>query len=624
MWRLSSCVLLLCVLPLSSWLGGSWVGEGWGGFQPSLAEASRAKKPRTADGLRCEQRWRPWMVKKRSRLALLIANTKGWRREATLHHAIEGDLERMCASLDKVGFVIPPQFTLRDPTPERIRQALKEISPFLKKHRNIKTFFLYYTGHADEHHLHTGAQQVDVKPISYEEIAQFFVKLDLRQRFILLDACLAYAIVKLLGKNKRMNVAQEQDGAIAKGVDKMLGEDLRKTFEEKRRRDSSHFHVIVASQEKAYESPKQQGSLFTHFFLEGLEGKADLNQDGKITMTELFDYAKPRVRREKIAQIPDQFVAAQGDLYAFAHIYPSSLQIPRGLTGQFKLAIGGLVWEIKKKHSEPLLLAVVKGSGFLLQETKKGCFVYPLEVKQKEHIDVPAAKEKWQRVPCQKLMKKKGGAPTTRQAAGTGVAKERLVAVATQEDDEDEVTGLMWFPPKPMDFTRDWSLEIQGGIFGTSGLFKADGGELLGSLSVGVRWRFLGLSLQSAVGSVSFLQANGQQAQFLQSLLLLRGEAGYRAQFGRFDLFLGGTLGVGALLHDLNARPLSSFAFQAGLTANLSLWLSQRWALSVTLEGGLHPAMIPESGNLATLRFFGLYSARLGFRYRFGVDRLFY
>jgi hypothetical protein len=558
------------------------------------------------------------MVKKRSRFALLIANRIGWKNDATLHHAIEGDLELMCASLYKIGFVIPPQFILPDPTPERIRQALKQIPPFLKKNRNIKTFFLYYTGHADQDYLHTGARKKRSQPISYKEMALFFVNLKLKQRFMLIDACLSHSIVKLLGRKGL------QGGWKRKGVRKELGKDLRKTFEEKKRQDSSHFHVIAASRDDAFESPKQRGSLFTHFFIEGLEGKADLNHDGKITMGELFDYAKPRVKRERFDQEPDQFVAAQGELYAFARVYPSSLLLPKGLGGQFKLAVGGLVWEIKKNHSQPLLIAVVQGSGFLLHETKEGCFSYPLEIKQKEHIFVPASKEMWRRVSCQKDLKKKGRLASSRNARPNDVAKANLASSSREAEDEEDVTGLQWFPPKPLDFTRDWSLEIQGGIFGTSGLFKADGGDLLGSLSVGVRWRFLALSLQSAVGAVSFLQPNGQEAQYLQSLLLLRGEAGYRAQFGRFDLFLGGSLGVGALLHDLNARFVSSFAFQAGLTANLSLWLSQRWALSLTLEGGLHPAMLPDSESHATLRLFGLYSARLGLRYRFGVDRLFY
>jgi hypothetical protein len=48
-------------------------------------------------------------------------------------------------------------------------------------------------------------------------------------------------------------------------------------------------------------------SLFTHFLVEGLEGEADLDGDGQITVDELYDYAYERVRLATPKQSPSKF-----------------------------------------------------------------------------------------------------------------------------------------------------------------------------------------------------------------------------------------------------------------------------------------------------------------------------
>ncbi len=38
-------------------------------------------------------------------------------------------------------------------------------------------------------------------------------------------------------------------------------------------------------------------SLFTHFLVKGLEGEADIDSDGRITVDELYDYAFDQISR---------------------------------------------------------------------------------------------------------------------------------------------------------------------------------------------------------------------------------------------------------------------------------------------------------------------------------------
>ena len=52
-------------------------------------------------------------------------------------------------------------------------------------------------------------------------------------------------------------------------------------------------------------------SLFTHFLVEGLQGEADLDGDGRITVDELYDYAYEKVKTATPKQTPSKFSSKQ-------------------------------------------------------------------------------------------------------------------------------------------------------------------------------------------------------------------------------------------------------------------------------------------------------------------------
>lgn len=57
--------------------------------------------------------------------------------------------------------------------------------------------------------------------------------------------------------------------------------------------------VLAASSGSQASSTYDQKNhgLLTYFFLKGLRGEADRNQDGRIELTEVFEYLKPQVER---------------------------------------------------------------------------------------------------------------------------------------------------------------------------------------------------------------------------------------------------------------------------------------------------------------------------------------
>jgi uncharacterized caspase-like protein len=88
----------------------------------------------------------------------------------------------------------------------------------------------------------------------------------------------------------------------------------------------------TGSAQKAYEDNKSNHSLFTHFLLEGLEHcRADLDNDGIITFTELSGYVVPAVTRAAallgLKQIPQPHkVFGEGEfIFITKHLYSSRL-----------------------------------------------------------------------------------------------------------------------------------------------------------------------------------------------------------------------------------------------------------------------------------------------------------
>ncbi|HXQ33457.1 MAG TPA: hypothetical protein VN843_05495, partial [Anaerolineales bacterium] len=53
-------------------------------------------------------------------------------------------------------------------------------------------------------------------------------------------------------------------------------------------------------------------SLFTHFLIKGLEGEADLDGDGRITIDELYDYAYEQISKITPKQTPTKSASKQG------------------------------------------------------------------------------------------------------------------------------------------------------------------------------------------------------------------------------------------------------------------------------------------------------------------------
>jgi hypothetical protein len=153
---------------------------------------------------------------------------------------------------------------LLDPRPDEIQRALIELREHAQSGEEQLLF--YYSGHADDSTLLLGSEE-----LPFDVIQEFLADTRARVRLALVDSCRSGALSQVkggsheLGVNISWTVEQPVQGAV--------------------------LITSSAAEEVSIERDDIGSSLFSHFFVSGLRGAADLNDDGKVTLEEAFDYS---------------------------------------------------------------------------------------------------------------------------------------------------------------------------------------------------------------------------------------------------------------------------------------------------------------------------------------------
>jgi hypothetical protein len=203
------------------------------------------------------------------RIAVLVgANQPGPGRRA-LQHA-HHDAELMAEVLAAVGrFPADHIHVLRDPAPDDVLALLRTSAAELRHPDSL--LYFYYSGHADEQSLYPAG-----KPLPLAALRAALDATGASVRLGLVDACRGGAWTRTKGL--------VPDAPFEVPVN--LGNEGS---------------VLIASSsglESAHESDALQGSFFTHHFVAGLRGAADKSENGEVTLSEAFEYAKERTVRD--------------------------------------------------------------------------------------------------------------------------------------------------------------------------------------------------------------------------------------------------------------------------------------------------------------------------------------
>jgi hypothetical protein len=203
---------------------------------------------------------------------------------------------------------------------ENASRVGETIDHFFSLRKPDDLLILYFSGHGvrDEYGaLYLAVQNTNRARLRSTAIKADFIRESMdqsrsRRQVLILDCC--------------------NSGAFAQGTKAETGGSIgtAKAFE-----GTGYGRVVLTASDStqfAWEGDKVIGdeitnSLFTHFLVKGLEGEADQNWDGKITVDELYDYAYEQVVRRTPKQTPGKWsYRQQGEIFLRENLKPRDVK----------------------------------------------------------------------------------------------------------------------------------------------------------------------------------------------------------------------------------------------------------------------------------------------------------
>lgn len=300
------------------------------------------------------------------RYLLVVGNNRGVDADGTeeppLSHA-EREAARLLtelaavSSFDPIG---PRTVLLRGGTREQALAAARSLAQTkasdLASLGQAQTFFaFFFTGHGRE-----GRVLLRDGPLDSNDIGEIFRAVDADLSVGFFDACHSGSL---------------GDDLVGKGMSSAPGLDILKELPtEVLTANGSVWFVSSSPKQPSYED-KELGGLFTHYFIEGLQGAP---RDGPgITLDNVWSFARRRTTEHAARggrqQTPQRFVAklrSTGPLYiSFPEERDAILRMGESVRGRFVLSYsdGQLSEIIEKAEGVPLELSVFSGPASLTQ-----------------------------------------------------------------------------------------------------------------------------------------------------------------------------------------------------------------------------------------------------------------
>ncbi len=282
------------------------------------------------------------------RFALIVSANDGGPGRPTLRYA-DSDARAVAEVLRSLGglrdedTVVVPAVTRAGLQAgfDRLRQALARSAGG----RSRRELFVYYSGHSNEEGLLLGREQV-----AYDELRRWIADTDADVRIAILDSCASGALIRAKGGARRASFLQDASTA-----------------------SRGHaFLTASAADESAQESDRIGGAFFTHFLVSGLRGAADTSRDGRVTLSEAYNYAYAETlfRTERTVGGPqhanyDIQMAGTGDLLVMTDLRATGagLLIDENVAGRLYVrdSSGRLLVELRKEPLYPVELGLGPG-----------------------------------------------------------------------------------------------------------------------------------------------------------------------------------------------------------------------------------------------------------------------
>lgn len=205
------------------------------------------------------------------RFTLVVGANFGGAERPRLQYAVS-DAERFARVLVELGGVSPEnEIILRQPKLRDLMDGLDRLRARVVESRRAagaaggrSEVLVYYSGHADEQGLLLGDDRY-----SYRTLRERLDQIPADVRIAVLDACASGAFTRIKSGRSRPAFLVDQSS-------NMRGHA---------------FLTSSAATEAAQESDRIRASYFTHYLVSGFRGAADLSGDGRVTLSEAYQFA---------------------------------------------------------------------------------------------------------------------------------------------------------------------------------------------------------------------------------------------------------------------------------------------------------------------------------------------
>jgi hypothetical protein len=304
------------------------------------------------------------------RHALIVGMNDGGKQRAGLRYATD-DARRMAGVLEELGGVSEFDRTvLLSADRAQLEAAFASLRAQISAARTpntLRQLIFYYSGHSDGEGLLLGKEHV-----RYAELRKMIQSVGADIHIAILDSCASGALVRTKGGKPRPPFLVDQSSKVRGHV----------------------FLTSSSEDEVAQESDRIGGSFFTHYLISGLRGAADISRDGKVTLSEAYQFAfDETLRRTEQTSAGaqhasyDMQLAGSGDLVT-TDLRESAARITIGkeLEGRFYLrdASGRLVAELYKARGLPAEIGLEPGLYRVTREHDGALSYAELEVKAGE------------------------------------------------------------------------------------------------------------------------------------------------------------------------------------------------------------------------------------------------
>jgi len=295
------------------------------------------------------------------RYALVIgSNNGGGAGRDRLRYAAR-DAATMADVLRQLGGVNLPDFILlSEPDTRALDRAFDGLSRRVRDERKRGQrveFVVYYSGHADESGILIGGARYD-----YGRLRQRIRAVPADVHIAIVDSCASGSFTRIKGGVKVPPFLRDSSNQVA----------------------GFAFLSSSSADEEAQESDRISASFFTYFFVTALRGAADRNRDGKITLSEAyqFSYEHTLGRTQNTshgAQHPayDMHLSGTGDVVITdLRVTESALVLPAALRGRVTIVdkAGRVAVEATKEAGETLSLALPNQTYTVRVENTSGEF----------------------------------------------------------------------------------------------------------------------------------------------------------------------------------------------------------------------------------------------------------